>query len=60
MRAQLLPALPPGRADGAADRYVDVPFRFPLHCTQNVTNTAKKARPKACRDRQGGSKHDGQ
>ncbi|CCV11209.1 hypothetical protein MESS4_290020 [Mesorhizobium sp. STM 4661] len=37
MRAQLLPALPPGRPNGAADRYVDVPFRFPLHCTQNVT-----------------------
>lgn len=35
---------------------------FPLHCTQNVTNTAKQARRKGCpdRDRQGGSKHDGQ
>ncbi|SJM29221.1 hypothetical protein BQ8482_111151 [Mesorhizobium delmotii] len=57
MRAQLLPALPPGRADGAADRYVYVPSGVPLHCTQNVTNTARKARrPKACRDRdrQGG------
>ena len=31
MRAELLPALPPGRAPSRADRYVDQSCRLPLH-----------------------------
>ena len=38
VRAELLPALPPGRADGAADRHGDVPRRVPLRRT-SVTSS---------------------
>ena len=37
LRAQLLPALPPGGADGAGDRHVDLPPRLPLHRARTLS-----------------------
>ena len=44
LRAELLPAVPPGRPDGAAHRHLDVPPRLPLH-QPRVTQSAGLVRP---------------
>ena len=35
MRAELLPPLPPGRPDGAADRHVNLSSRLPLRAARH-------------------------